>query len=723
MDQTLVNPNAALQIPNPQATAATTPSIQPADYNANAALQVPTPAPPQDNALVNQPQPTSTESSAPKPPTIAENLQTGSQGKDVSQLQDYLVQMGYLTPDQISTGKGTYGPQTTAAVAKLQQDLGIQAGTGSGAYGPQTKSALSTKYQNLFQSVKDTKAPDQSSAATAAITAASQPSTDPVFGAMASSLAPIMQSLNQVLHNINNPVLTSISLQQEYNDLASQNNLPALQSQMLNMQNVMNGTEDDIRSEITKAGGSSTESQVLALTASRNKVIMKQYNAVSTQYTAAQTNVSNMMQYATTDQQTQLQRQTASASVTESMASIESQMMNMGITMQQNAKQAVQYNVTQMGYTGLAKSAQYNPQVLGQYEQMLNLAPGTLSDPNSLSQLDTYKNQQLAIAQENAQNAAQRTVIYAAGQGVPIGGATSGTTFGNGNTAAFTIPPNSLTRPSWLNTSVPLNMSSSDMSQYLQTAKGAVTGGTAGTSQYGNNVTIQGVGNYVAQPDGSYILQSALPPELSNPQGVQGLISSLGQSNPPTLNYSDIAAIMQNAPGSQYSPASTPFYREQRSARQLLGNFTGSNVYATVAQSPLPFDRIQAAKNGDNSVSDTELLDSYITLAKGQGQITEAQISAITGASSMSDKLNIIKQKVAGAGALISADQRKSLLSLSGQVFDQYSNTYKNLYTQAINVLAKNHVEPAVWGVIPDFTTMITTGDSFAVTNGNAQPQ
>jgi len=315
-----------------------------------------------------------------------------------------------MSAEQVYTGQGTYGPQTTAAVAKLQKDyLGLQPTTGAGYYGPQTKAALSQKYQNLHaylkgKAAKGKAAPDQAGQAQQQIQDTtyqqSQVSSDPVFGAMASSLAPIMGALTQVLNNINNPVLTATSLQQEYNALSSQYNLPSMQADLMNMQNIMNGTEDDIRTEITKSGGFATESQVLGMSAARNKVIMKQYNALATNYAAAQQNVQNLMQYATSDQQTQLQRQQMTASITESMASIESQMMNMGMTMQQNAATNVNKIVTNVGYQGLAQQAQGNPQMLSYYEKLLILPPGSMSDPQALKQLETYRQQQLAQGQQ-----------------------------------------------------------------------------------------------------------------------------------------------------------------------------------------------------------------------------------------------------------------------------------------------------------------------------------
>lgn len=70
------------------------------------------------------------------------NLQPGSSGSSVKQLQDYLVANGYMTQAQVNTGYGTYGPRTTAAVKKLQEDLGVDNSTGPGYFGPRTIAAI-----------------------------------------------------------------------------------------------------------------------------------------------------------------------------------------------------------------------------------------------------------------------------------------------------------------------------------------------------------------------------------------------------------------------------------------------------------------------------------------------------------------------------------------------------------------------------------------------------
>ena len=75
-----------------------------------------------------------------QPPIV--NLQPGAQGPQVKQLQDYLVSIGLLTPAQVATGPGIYGPATTAAVSQLQQRLGVDNSTGIGFWGPRTIAAV-----------------------------------------------------------------------------------------------------------------------------------------------------------------------------------------------------------------------------------------------------------------------------------------------------------------------------------------------------------------------------------------------------------------------------------------------------------------------------------------------------------------------------------------------------------------------------------------------------
>lgn len=76
-------------------------------------------------------------------------LERGMYSDEVRQLQQVLVDMGFLTSAQMATGPGTFGPQTQAAVSALQDFLisqqlmtHEQKASGPGRYGPVTMGAL-----------------------------------------------------------------------------------------------------------------------------------------------------------------------------------------------------------------------------------------------------------------------------------------------------------------------------------------------------------------------------------------------------------------------------------------------------------------------------------------------------------------------------------------------------------------------------------------------------
>lgn len=672
-----VNPNASfMEVHAPT-------QVQPPVQNTQPPVTPQTTPPPTVNVNVGQPQTNTQTPAAPatSTPVPTSNLQQGAQGQDVSNLQNYLVQQGYLTPDQVATGPGVYGPQTTAAVAKLQKDLGIQAGSAAGMYGPQTQSAIQ-KYQQAHQQLSQSgQNVDQAGTARQQVQdtlqTSAQKSSDPVFGAMASSLEPIMQSLTQVLQNINNPALSAVSLQTEYNDMAKQYNLPAMQTKLLNMTNIMNGTEQDIRDEVTKAGGFATESQVMGMAATRNKVIMKDYNSLSTQYQAAQTNVDNMMKYATSDQQTQLQRQQMTATITGSMASIEAQMMQMGMTMQNNARQSVQYNVTQMGYKGLAASTGGNPDLANYYEKMLALAPGTLSNPAAVAQMDTYKDQQLQLNNYKAAIAAFNAG-YGGGGG---GGGTPGGGTPSGQVGATPVDPTTLVRPSWVDPKVPLTLSAAQMEQYM----GANT--AAKTDPGTNNIVAPGIGYYVHQSDGSYTLNSALP-------------------SPVEQQYKSIKQTMDSAGIFKGSPTITRKWT--LSANSAISSFKDTGTYK-IASNVAPYlaaIHAAAANPGDKSISDFELLDSFVKAAKGgTGQVTDSQINVMLHGASVGDKYDIIKQKLSQGGMLAPA-QRTALVSLADETYKRNLEDYQKGYVQAVQAMQGQGIPPQFWRNLPDFTSL-----------------
>lgn len=98
---------------------------------------------PQDQTAATQG--ATTQQGTVAPPTM--NLQPGNTGAAVSQLQDYLISRGLMTAQQKATGPGIYGPQTTAAVAALQKQLGVDNTGAVGFFGPKTQAAINAALQ------------------------------------------------------------------------------------------------------------------------------------------------------------------------------------------------------------------------------------------------------------------------------------------------------------------------------------------------------------------------------------------------------------------------------------------------------------------------------------------------------------------------------------------------------------------------------------------------
>jgi len=76
-------------------------------------------------------------------PTV--NIQKGSTDQtSIKQLQDYLVDQGYMTQDQVNTGYGTFGPQTIAALTSWQKANGVGDASSWGNWGPKSIAKVPT---------------------------------------------------------------------------------------------------------------------------------------------------------------------------------------------------------------------------------------------------------------------------------------------------------------------------------------------------------------------------------------------------------------------------------------------------------------------------------------------------------------------------------------------------------------------------------------------------
>lgn len=185
------------------------------------------------------------------------------------------------TPQAVTTPTSTPTTPTTPlasnpANALAPDDPGNQYNTSTGQLNDKYKGTL----QNLQQS--GTQPPTTPGAASAAVqqnTPAPQP--PPYNPVKADTIIADDQAHAQFLSDYTQSQQSQAqteTLAQTYSDLSNQVGLPALNTQLINMRQVIDGTEDDIRNEISKSGGFASESQIMALATARNKSIIQNYN-------------------------------------------------------------------------------------------------------------------------------------------------------------------------------------------------------------------------------------------------------------------------------------------------------------------------------------------------------------------------------------------------------------------------------------------------------------
>lgn len=219
------------------------------------------------------------------------------------------------------------------------------------------------------------------------------PQTGPNTSVVEQQLAqdPDYAALLQTKKEYDDVVNQRTSLTQEYSQMVKKMGINALNTELMNMKNVIDGTEDDIRNEVTKAGGFATDSQVLALTLGRNKQLVKNYNNLLETKQMAMEQVNTMMNLSVQD------RQLASQAIMQKMQ-INGQILEYKDKMKQNAIAGFERIVSRMGYDGLAQMTNGDPYYTSMIEKTMGLGNGGL--------------QQLAQKDIEARQAAQAQVDF-----------------------------------------------------------------------------------------------------------------------------------------------------------------------------------------------------------------------------------------------------------------------------------------------------------------------
>lgn len=192
---------------------------------------------------------------------------------------------------------------------------------------------------------------------------------------------PFFAQIQQQFQEYFSPKKQRESLVQEYDRLMKKSGIEALDMELVSMKNIIDGSEEDLRLEVTKSSGFATESQILALTSARNKVLLKNYNALLDTRDAKQQYLDKMMTLASED------RKQADANF-DRMMNFTFQVQNYKEKMQTNARNAYQKIADTVGYDGLLQMTGGDPTNIALMERTLGLNPGGLAQLSAISAKD-----------------------------------------------------------------------------------------------------------------------------------------------------------------------------------------------------------------------------------------------------------------------------------------------------------------------------------------------
>ncbi len=258
---------------------------------------------------------------------------------------------------------------------QLAQQYGIQGYTGTATQNQE----LSKKYLDAYNANKGTPVPQTGADARSALGSyfqdtPQQEMRDPqqAFMDAFSSMNPIEANLFQQLSTLLSVPQNKQSMVDFYRQEIAAQGIPELNMELADIKRVMDGSEDDIRDEVTKAGGFATESQVQALTAARNKTLLRKATYLSDVINAKNEFVDKIVDLTGAD------RQQASEDLDRKIG-ITKTLVDMAQQMTRNAKENYMNIVSSVGWGGLAATLKDNPAQMRKVESLFGLAPGELN--------------------------------------------------------------------------------------------------------------------------------------------------------------------------------------------------------------------------------------------------------------------------------------------------------------------------------------------------------
>ena len=213
-------------------------------------------------------------------------------------------------------------------------------------------------------------------------------SQDPYLNSVMSNYQQYMNQQNQ-----------RTSLVEEYQNLLKSSGIEGIDTELINMKNVIEGSEEDIRTEITKAGGFATESQVVALTNARNKQLIKNYNTLLETRASKEKYLDTLINLTVQDRQEADQR-------FDTMMNFGFKITEINQTMKKSAVETIDRLVTAMGWDGVWNATGGDSQLVAQIEKTYGLPQGGLYQAAYQADIDRY-NKETKEAQEMALTEAQ----------------------------------------------------------------------------------------------------------------------------------------------------------------------------------------------------------------------------------------------------------------------------------------------------------------------------
>lgn len=271
-------------------------------------------------------------------------------------------------------GKQNISP---AQLGSLAQGKSIQDAAQIGApinqqqqqYNQQAQQFNQSQYAKLAGQLKGTPPPNVNQgigAVTSAMQTTNPPQNPNVQNFLQSDQT--IQTANKELMNFNHPTnLQTELMNQMQTIIGKQGQLGSLKAEYMNIQNIMGGTEDDLRNEVEKAGGFATDSQVQALAIARNKTLMKKAALLQNQMQLQQDAIQNSQQLLN------FEKDMAATQFNQQM-----EMAKLSYQMQKDTKTAALDSLNTIvktaGYSALLGSPEQNARV----EQLYGLPKGGL---------------------------------------------------------------------------------------------------------------------------------------------------------------------------------------------------------------------------------------------------------------------------------------------------------------------------------------------------------